>query len=406
MMEILSDILLPRDPDAALEAATKQYVDSGGASAPVNRAWMVLQPGGIGFPPDWPWGAGGETWLTLNVIGSSSSSGFSNPSGGGGGYGTDILTSTAGPHRITAHFTGNPGVSAFWIISCALVRAGAVVVQRDCVTGANVAGEWTTASFEHIFDAQAGDKFRISCNSGGSAWTLDNRSYVTIERIVGMKGDVGPTGPTGPAGGGGGYAICTSTTRPASPSDGTFIYETDTKLRYFSDGGQWYLQGEQVIARAVTASAVASFGVTLPVVANAETLRIVGRLSTTSSQGLGAAVRFNGDTGANYARQSLYGIAATPGSAVSVTQTSISMAVSSTYWAMFDMIIPGYTAATRKPVVATVFDPRNLATPTALAGVYGGEWNSTAPITSVEITVGNTFVVGSTLTCYASSTLG
>jgi hypothetical protein len=194
-VEILSDVLLPQNPDLPLEAATKAYVD---AVATVGGAaeWAVYQPWGIGSPTSWDWGAV-ESYLRLNLVYSSGK--FGNPGSGGGGYGQDISllsTAPAGPYRLTADLSGLSAAHNFWIIRCQQIRGGATIRDHSVVSGGS-ATEWTTASAENIFDAQPGDLFRWSCNSGGGIWTLDNRSWLTIASLKGVKGDQGIQGPPG-----------------------------------------------------------------------------------------------------------------------------------------------------------------------------------------------------------------
>jgi hypothetical protein len=65
-------------------------------------------------------------------------------------------------------------------------------------------------------------------------------STVNLGNVRGATGATGATGPQGPAGSSG-YVICTSATRPSSPTVGQNIYETDTgkHLVYYGATTQW-----------------------------------------------------------------------------------------------------------------------------------------------------------------------
>lgn len=80
--------------------------------------------------------------------------------------------------------------------------------------------------------------------------TVDGSGHLILTKHDGSTIDAGSViGPTGPSGGA--YTICTSGTRPGSPSDGLAIYETDTKLVRTWNGTRWRTQ-ERIIATSTT----------------------------------------------------------------------------------------------------------------------------------------------------------
>jgi len=73
----------------------------------------------------------------------------------------------------------------------------------------------------------------IDGNVVGNDLILETKDGTTINagNVRGIQGIPGP-----------GYIICTSTTRPSSPAEGTPIYETNTKLVRVWDGTKWRCQ--------------------------------------------------------------------------------------------------------------------------------------------------------------------
>lgn len=69
--------------------------------------------------------------------------------------------------------------------------------------------------------------------------TVNGSGHLILTKHDGTTIDAGDVhGPIGPTGSGG-YVICTSTTRPGSPTAGEHIYETDTGREYVWTGSAW-----------------------------------------------------------------------------------------------------------------------------------------------------------------------
>lgn len=96
---------------------------------------------------------------------------------------------------------------------------------------------YTAAHMQAIVDATVASGH---VTSGHLILVLHDGSTIDAGAVV---------GPTGPAGSG--YIICTSTTRPTTPSAGMAIYETDSKLVRTWNGSHWRLQ-ERVICTNTT----------------------------------------------------------------------------------------------------------------------------------------------------------
>ena len=238
----------------------------------------------------------------------------------------------------------------------------------------------------------------------------------------GPKGDTGATGATGaqgiqgvqgPTGSGGGWIVCTSTTRPASPADGVHIYETDTKLHYFANAGQWYLTGEQVVARVVSSGSPASITATIPVVANGWKLRMEWYATGTATP-TDVLFRFNGDaTAGNYTRQYLYGSSTSAAAASYTNETGFNAgsAYGTSYMHSYGVVemvdvwqtFPGQA----KNLLGRSYDVRNFTN--GLLIHTGGMWAATVSpyrvATVALVALGGAWSYAA-LTCYASSTLG
>lgn len=123
------------------------------------------------------------------------------------------------------------------------------------------------------------------------------------------------------------YTICTSGTRPSSPSSGMAIYETDTNLAYVYDGAGWKPLGQATKSWTVIEhTELGSDGTidfqNIPQTFTHLKVDVFARDSTAGSTG-SVYMRLNNDSGANYDVDSVYGI---NGSAGSERQTAASSA--------------------------------------------------------------------------------
>ena len=129
--------------------------------------------------------------------------------------------------------------------------------------------------------------------------------------------------------------------------------------------------------------------------------------SNNTSGGENVWIRFNGDSGANYATRRLYGSGTGTASDTGGTTTYInaaeindSIAASANAFGNAELYIPNYTLSTFKSVSADAVMEANQTT--IYMGINAGVWNSTAAITSIAMTVqvGTLFVINSTATLY------
>lgn len=105
------------------------------------------------------------------------------------------------------------------------------------LTGSGTNGSDETVPFAHIFTPAAGTHtFKLWINAAAfnvtSLASAAEKAHIMVEDI---------TGTTWPAGAltYGQVFVCTSTTRPTSPVDGQFIYETDTDRLLVWNGTNW-----------------------------------------------------------------------------------------------------------------------------------------------------------------------
>jgi len=91
----------------------------------------------------------------------------------------------------------------------------------------------TTSALDDLGATIAGIKSRLAA--------MEVVAHTPCSGTTGPTGPTGPTGSTGPTGptGPSGLIICTSTTRPGSPVEGTMIYETDTDRVMIYSGTAW-----------------------------------------------------------------------------------------------------------------------------------------------------------------------
>lgn len=136
-----------------------------------------------------------------------------------------------------------------------------------------------------------------------------------------------------------------------------------------------------------------------------ESLMIVGQLrSTDTVSDVWTGIRFNGDTGANYAYQELYGSGSSSGGGTGSGQSSGRVAsvpaasAPANLFSPFKTTIPGY----RRTVQKTLTTESARFLPSAPAAILAmAHWSSTAPIDRITIisTTGN-LAAGSHATIY------
>lgn len=98
----------------------------------------------------------------------------------------------------------------------------------------------------------------------------------------------------------GGTIQCTSATRPASPTSGQRIWESDTALFLWWDGSNWVPDGKQRISQQILGGSTASVTFSsIPQYFTGLELMITGRSSAAVTMD-NVLVRVNGDTGTNY----------------------------------------------------------------------------------------------------------
>lgn len=154
-------------------------------------------------------------------------------------------------------------------------------------------------------------------------------------------------------------------------------------------------------------SAAASTMAVSSIPAGFGTLKIFGAAQHSAGTNIDLVLRFNSDTGANYARAYTLAYDSTQAAGLNTAQSGIYVGScgnqSANRMSSFEVTVPNYDKAFHKSVQYSSFDPRTLTTGAgANADLFitgGGLWASTSAITSVSITVlsGN-LVIGSFIT--------
>ena len=203
-----------------------------------------------------------------------------------------------------------------------------------------------------------------------------------------------------------GTFVCTSGTHPASPFQGLEIFETDTGLSATYNGTAYLYGLQQAAVTQVLGSTTASITFSgLPAI-NGYMLKWSARMSDANAAEQ-LYLRFNGDTGSNYlweVNQANNAAVAgtTSGAAVAFIQAGTVTANSATanYWATGFVIVN--CGGTGMYTTATSYGSAFATTTNMWAGVYGGQWNSTATVTSITM-LGATgsFLTGSRFSLYA-----
>ena len=129
------------------------------------------------------------------------------------------------------------------------------------------------------------------------------------------------------------------------------------------------------------------------------------RVTDTATDSVQVTLQFNGDTGSNYTRRSLYGDGGAAGSS-SATTTSMRFGWTSTNgntantFGQGEFYIPNYTSSSQKSVSADGVAESNAAQ-FIYAGLHAGLWTGTSAINSITLLVPSwSFVQYSTATLY------
>lgn len=161
----------------------------------------------------------------------------------------------------------------------------------------------------------------------------------------------------------------------------------------------------QLIGTTILSGPAASISISVPSGYNQLQCIYTGRQDS-GSGGAFAFVRLNGDTGANYVWQGLYGNVSTATSAnAGAAVTGIRVGVISgsgdtaNYFGTGSFVIGNVGSTVFKPLSGHFQGP--ISTTNGYAGTYGGLWQSTAAVASVALFpfTGN-LVAGSSLTVY------
>lgn len=159
-------------------------------------------------------------------------------------------------------------------------------------------------------------------------------------------------------------------------------------------------------AASVTFSSIPQTGYTdLKVVLSTRTT------DTTVNDSSAIALQFNGDTGSNYTRRSLYGDGGAAGSS-SATTTSMRIGFTTTNgdtantFGNAEFYVPNYTSSNQKSVSADAVTEANVAQ-YIYASLNAGLWTGTAAISSITILAPSfSFLAGSSISLYGIAAFG
>lgn len=185
----------------------------------------------------------------------------------------------------------------------------------------------------------------------------------------------------------------TSSTHPTSGlSAGELIFETDTGLSAVYNGSA-YLYGVQQASSTVTlGSTTASVTFSGLPATNGFLVKWAARASDAVAAEM-FMLRINGDSGSNYARQAneanntstATGIQSAPNTAIQVG-TIPAASGTARYWGTGSFVVNPGTATGSGQNTSVAGHGVAVSTNTNMwAGVYGGQWNSTATVTSLTM---------------------
>lgn len=200
--------------------------------------------------------------------------------------------------------------------------------------------------------------------------------------------------------------VCTSGTHPASPFQGLEIFETDTGQSAVYNGSGYLYALQQAAATQTLNATTASVTFSGLPAANGFLVKWSARCSDANVAEM-LFLRFNGDSGSNYLWEVNQANNATvagtsSGAAVAQIQIATTTANSATadYFATGSFVVdPGGTGQyTKANGTASAF----ATTTNMWSGVYGGQWLSTATVTSITLQgATGSFLAGSQFSIYA-----
>lgn len=183
--------------------------------------------------------------------------------------------------------------------------------------------------------------------------------------------------------------VCTSSTHPGSPFTGLEIYETDTGQSAVYNGSAYSYGVQQAAPTQVLAATTASVTFSGLPAANGFMVAWSARCSDANAAEQ-LYLRFNGDTGNNYLWEVSQAnnttvAATTSGAAVAFIQIATVTANSATanYFANGSFVVdPGGTG---QFTTASGHANASATTTNMWSGTYGGQWLSTATVTSITL---------------------
>jgi hypothetical protein len=184
--------------------------------------------------------------------------------------------------------------------------------------------------------------------------------------------------------------VCTSSTHPASPFQGLEIYETDTGLSAVYTGSNYAYNLQQIAPTQKLVSNVASVTFNIPSGLNGVMLTWRARSSSAVTAEM-LLMQLNGDTGNDYLWEvdqanNATVAGTTSGAATNKIQIGTVTGNSATalYFSSGQTLIDGVSDTTNYKTAAGIGAAFSTTT-NMWSGVYGGQWNSAAAVTSVTI---------------------
>ncbi len=192
------------------------------------------------------------------------------------------------------------------------------------------------------------------------------------------------------------FSVADATARLAlaSPFEGLKCYQKDVDAEYIYDGSTWRRQAQwEELGR--TTLAVAGDTISIASIAARKYLRII--IACKNSGNIASLIRFNNDSGTNYAYQSSYSGAAF-GTTVSVSQFPIQPATVAEAYPFTSDVEVWNSSSEHKIIKTRNCDAYGVnATTSANFSETFGKWASTAQVTRVDCINGSSgdFAIGS-----------
>lgn len=204
--------------------------------------------------------------------------------------------------------------------------------------------------------------------------------------------------------------VCTSGSRPVSPSAGQEIYETDTGLRAIYNGTAWGYLITQVGAPQVLAAPAASVTFSPPSSVNHLLIKWQAR-STSGNASDNMQLRINNDSGNNYDWQILTGLNATVsttpglGDTKMLAGTVVGGTGTAGFFACGELEALGWSQAASSHVVTVNgkwYACWSNTAATSQVGTFGGLYTPSAAATSATLSpAAGSFAAGSVFSMYA-----